>query len=136
MKPMDQVLHITVTINRTPGDVYAFASNPANLPRWATGLSGSIRKVDNAWVADSPMGQVKIAFADRNEFGVLDHYVTLESGVTVYNPMRVFANHEGSELVFTLIRQPEMTEEAFTKDAATVKKDLRILKALLEKREC
>jgi hypothetical protein len=128
-----QVRHISVSIDRPPGEVYAFASNPANLPQWATGLSGSIRKIDGEWIADAPTGKVKIRFAARNELGILDHEVTLESGVKIYVPMRVIANHKGSEIIFTLIRQPEMSDEKFAEDARWVKKDLGKLKALLEK---
>jgi uncharacterized protein YndB with AHSA1/START domain len=124
--------HISITIRRPPDDVYAFVVNPANLPRWAKGLSGSIREIDGEWVADSPMGKVKVRFAPRNPFGVLDHDVVLESGITVRNPLRVVANGDGSELTFTLFRRPEMTDEEFTADAGAVARDLEALKALLE----
>jgi len=56
------------------------------------------------------MGRVKVKFAAHNQFGVLDHDVTLPSGVKVYNPMCVFPNNDGSELVFTLYRRPEMSD--------------------------
>jgi len=133
MRTTQQVRHISVSINRPPRSVYAFVSNPENLPTWATGLSGSIRKVKGEWIADAPMGKVKVKFAEENKFGVLDHEVVLESGVKVYNPMRVIANGKGSEILFTLIRQPEMSDKKFAEDAKWVKKDLRILKDLLEK---
>lgn len=133
MSTMYQVLHISVSINRPPNDVYAFVSNPENLPKWATGLGGSIKNVHGEWIADAPMGQVKVKFADENQFGIVDHEIVLESGIKVYNPMRVIANGEGSEVFFTLIRQPEMSDEKFAQDAKWVEKDLGILKGLLEK---
>jgi uncharacterized membrane protein len=49
-------LHISVSINRPADQVYEFTSNPGNLPKWATGLSGSIKNVDGVWIAESPMG--------------------------------------------------------------------------------
>ena len=128
-----QVRHISVSINRPSDEVYAFVSNPENVPKWATGLGNSIKKVNGEWIADAPMGRVKIAFAEENKFGVLDHEVTLESGVTINNPMRVIANGKGSEVFFTLIRQPGTSDEKFEKDAQWVLKDLKILKGLLEK---
>lgn len=124
--------HISVSIDCPPTQVYAFASNPANLPRWAAGLSGSIQQIDDEWIAESPMGRVKVKFAEKNTFGVLDHDVTLPSGLSVYNPMRVFPNDSGSELVFTLYRRPDMSEQSFTEDARLVQRDLESLKALLE----
>ena len=133
MKMTYQVRHISVSIDRPPSEVYSFVSNPGNLPKWATGLDGTIKKVNGEWIADSPMGRVKIRFAEQNTFGVLDHEVVLESGVAINNPMRVIANGKGSEIFFTLIRQPDVSDEKFAQDAEWVEKDLRILKGLLEK---
>jgi hypothetical protein len=62
----------------------------------------------------------------------MDHDVTLDSGITVHNPMRVVPNGEGSEFTFTLIRQPGMSDAQFAADAVAVEKDLQALKALLE----
>ncbi len=80
------------------------------------------------------MGRVAFAFAPRNEYGVLDHYVTLPSGETVYNPMRVIADGSGCEVVFTLRRQAGMTDEDFARDADAVATDLATLKQVLESR--
>lgn len=126
--------HISIAIDRSFEDVYTFASNPENLPQWASGLSKSkISKVNGEWVTDSPMGQVKVKFAEKNEFGVLDHDVTLPSAVVVHNPMRVLRNNKGSEIVFTLYQQPDMSADAFEKDAAHVEVDLKKIKSILEK---
>jgi hypothetical protein len=62
----------------------------------------------------------------------LDHDVELESGVSIHNPMRVVPNGEGSEFVFTLIRQPGMSDGQFAKDRAAVENDLKTLKDVLE----
>ena len=125
--------HISVPINRSAAQVYEFASNPENLPNWAAGLSGSIKKVNEDWIAESPMGRVKVKLAEKNNLGVLDHDVTLPSAVKVYNPMRVFPNNDGSELVFTLYRRPEMSDQEFAEDAKAVEKDLATIRTLLEK---
>src|SRR3989344_435571 len=116
--------HISISIHCPADRVYDFALNPENLPQWASGLGGSIQKDGNDWIADSPMGKIKIAFAERNAFGVLDHDVALESGTTFSNPMRVVQNGDGSEITFTLFRLPDMSDEAFEKDAATIEHDL------------
>jgi hypothetical protein len=125
-------LHISETVKRGVDDVYRYASDPSRLPEWAAGLSGSIEQVDGQWVAESPMGRVLVEFAPPNDFGVLDHVVVLPSGARVYNPMRVIPLDDVSEVVFTLRRQPEMSDEAFERDEAAVRADLRTLKAVLE----
>ena len=132
---MHDVQHISVSIARPPAEVYEFASEPRNLPRWAAGLARSdVRRVGDEWIADAPFGTVRVRFVQRNAFGVMDHDVTLESGIVIHNPMRVVPNGEGSELVFTLFRQPGMSESQFAQDKAAVQNDLRSLKDLLERK--
>ena len=127
------VRHISVAIDRPPREVYAFASQPENLPRWARGLATAIAQQGGEWIAQSAMGAVKVRFAPRNDFGVLDHDVTLESGVSVHNPMRVVAREGGgSEITFTLFRRPGVSDADFEADAGAVQRDLRALKNVLE----
>lgn len=133
MPTLLKVRHVSVSIRRSPEEVYAFASNVENLPRWASGLGGSIRNVDGEWVTEGPMGTIKVRFAEPNDLGVLDHDVVLPSGESVHNPMRVVPNGTGSEVSFTLLRPPDATEEQFERDAEWVEKDLRTLKELLER---
>ncbi|MGB6163563.1 MAG: SRPBCC family protein [Pseudonocardiaceae bacterium] len=125
--------HISIAIDRPVTEVYDYASRPANLPEWAAGLGSSVQRVDGRWVADSPMGRIVVAFAERNEHGILDHDVTLPSGETVYNPMRVIADGSGCEVVFTLRRRPGMNDEDFARDAEAVTADLTVLKQVLER---
>ncbi|MEV6492133.1 SRPBCC family protein, partial [Actinoplanes sp. NPDC051633] len=93
--------HVSTQIDRPVREVYEYASDPANLPAWAPGLTSSIEQVDGRWIAESPLGRVVVAFVPENEFGVLDHDVTLPTGETVHNSFRVIADGDGSEVVFT-----------------------------------
>jgi hypothetical protein len=77
------------------------------------------------------MGTVEIAFAPRNDLGVLDHDVTLPSGEVVTNPMRALPNEDGCDLVFTVRRRPDMSDEDFERDVAAVQADLDTLARLL-----
>ena len=133
MTGLYEVRHVSVSIDRRPADVYDFAADPHHLPRWASGLAGSApTPAGDEWIADAPMGRVRIRFTARNDLLVLDHDVTLPSGVTIHNPMRVLANGRGSEVVFTLFRQPGTSDAKFAEDTKWVDKDLRTLKAVLE----
>lgn len=132
---MNEVQHVSIYIARRPSDIYEFASNPKNLPLWAAGLTSSeIHWDGTAWVADAPFGKAKIRFVEKNALGVMDHEVELDSGVVIHNPMRVVPNGDGSEFIFTLLRQSGMTEEQFAEDKRAVEKDLRTLKEILEAR--
>ena len=124
--------HLSVSINRTADQVYVFAANPENLPMWAAGLSRSIQEVNGAWIAESPMGRITVTLAAPNHFGILDHHVTLPTGETVYNPMRVVANGDGSEVIFTVYQRPGISDDAFGADVAAVARDLATLRSVLE----
>lgn len=119
-------------IDRPPAEVYEYASNPANLPEWAPGLATAVEEVDGQWFVVTPDGRIAVTFADRNEFGVLDHHVTLLSGEVVYSPMRVLAHGSGSEVLFTLRRLAAMTDDEFARDEGLVAADLARLKRVLE----
>lgn len=123
---------ITCSINQPPSRVYKFASNPESLPYWVRSFCLSVRRSGDEWEMETPSGWVGIRFVPANEFGVLDHVVTLPDGQSILNPMRVVANGEGSEIMFTLFQLPGMSDEQFAKDAQMVEGDLRSLKAVLE----
>jgi hypothetical protein len=127
-----EVRHVSVSISRPPSEVYDFAAKPENIPRWAEGLGTTIRRTGDKWIAEGQLGQVEVRFVERNSLGVLDHEVIFDSGVIVHNPIRVVPNGQGSEMVFTLLRQPGVSKGEFAEDAQAVERDLRTLKALLE----
>ena len=119
----DESRHLSVWIEAPPERVYAFASDPRELPRWAAGL------------ADPSLADAKAEWVPANELGVLDHVVRLPSGEQVYNPMRVIPAGTGEprcEVVFTLRRRPGVTDEEFDADAAAVATDLDTLRRLVE----
>lgn len=90
-------------------------------------------KEGDHWISHSPMGKVRVKFSPPNPFGIMDHDVTLENNQTFHNPFRVLKNGDGSEVVFTLYRQPDMSEDDFLRDAQMVESDLLTLKSILEK---
>jgi len=125
--------HISVAINRPIEEVYGFLAEPMNFPTWAEGLGGEFKHAEGmTYHAQTPMGPMRVMFSEPNPYGVLDHAVAPDNGAAMHNPMRALANGSGSEVVFTLFRRPEMTEDTFARDAEWVAADLARLKALLE----
>jgi hypothetical protein len=127
-----EVRHVSVSVGRPPHEVYAFAADLGNLPRWAAGLGTSYRREGDALVADGPLGTIQVRFVERNALGVLDHDVVLGDGHVVRNAVRVVPNGEGSEVTFVVLRQPGASDEEFAADCAAVERDLRTLKRLVE----
>lgn len=107
---------LSVSIDRPLGEVYEFLAEPANFPRWAKGLD-----LDQ-----------DVRFSERNPFGVADHSVFLPGGQEVYVPLRAIRNGSRTEVLLTLLRQPEMTDEVMERDAQMMRQDLLALKRVLE----
>ena len=129
------IKNISISINCTKEKVYEFASNPENFPDWLDFLKTISKKSDTIWNAETDLGNIEIEFVAKNEFGIIDHIVTLPEGAKIKNVLRVIENGDGSEVVFTLFRLAEKTEKEFNDDANLVAKDLKTLKNILEKSE-
>ncbi|MBI1257091.1 MAG: SRPBCC family protein [Chloroflexi bacterium] len=124
--------HISISINRPFAAVNDFLSVPQNFEQWAAGLGSSFRQQNGEWLFGDADNPARIRFTPKNPFGVADHTVYPPDGSEVYVPMRAVANGSGSEVIFTLYRPPEMTDQQFAADSAAVRRDLEKLKALLE----
>ena len=124
--------HLSTVIHRAPAEVAAYFRDPDTLPDWAAGLTNTAVRRDGAeLVVPTPMGDWRMRFAEPNDFGVLDHWVTDHTGTVTYNPVRVIEHPEGAEVIFTL-RQRDMTDEQFDQDAAAIAADLETLRSVLE----
>jgi hypothetical protein len=135
-----EVRHLSVHIARAWRTVYDYACVPEHFPEWASGLGSGLRRDGDGdgdgkadvYIVAAPEGEARVRFSPRNDYGVLDHWVTLPGGQTVYIPLRVIVHGDGAEVTLTLIRQPQMSDADFAHDADWVRRDLNRLKALLE----
>ena len=126
--------HVSEWIGVPARDAYAYMADVQKLPTWAAGLAGSeLRRDGDRWIADSPMGEVGVRFTPANDFGIVDHVVTLPAGEEVDNPLRVIRGTEGTcEVIFTVRHRAGVSDEEFEADVAAVGRDLQTLKRLLE----
>jgi hypothetical protein len=127
--------HIGVGIASPAEEVYAFLADPANFPQWAEGLGHGFVHIEGmTWRAETPMGRMRVLFSEPNNHGILDHAVIPDNGAPMHNPMRVVANGDGAEVIFTLFQRTGMSDDEMAADAAMIARDLAALKALLEGR--
>lgn len=63
----------------------------------------------------------------------MDSSQTPAPGIEVYVPMRVLSNGSGSEVIFTLLRLPDMSDERYAEDVGLVEQDPTTLKHVLER---
>jgi hypothetical protein len=112
--------------------VVAFLSDLENWKTWAPWIHSVSRSSGRTWQLQTEAGPMKVKFVEANSFGVLDHEVTLASGITVLNSMRVLPNGTGSELVMLLFQAPGVSTREFERDIQAVTDDLARLKKAAE----
>ena len=69
-------------------------------PRLARSIFQSINQLNGKWVAETAQGSVTIDLTERNNFGILDHFVKLSSDAVIFVPMRVIKNIEGGDGIY------------------------------------
>lgn len=125
-----EVIHISILAN--PSSVVAFLTDMEKWKTWAPWVRSATRVSEGSWRLDTSDGGMTVRFVEANSFGVLDHEVTVASGVTVFNAMRVVPNGTGSELVMVVTQSPHMSVEQFEKDVQAVTDDFARLKTAAE----
>jgi len=124
----------SVSIRKEWQALYEQIWRPDFFPKWASGLAESdLRQEGESWCADGAEGPVRVRFTPHNAFGVMDHHVETGDGGEVHVPLRVIQNGDGAEVMLTLFRQPGMDDERFAADAKWINRDLKALKALIER---
>lgn len=119
----------SISIDRDWRELYEAIWQPEIFPKWASGLTESgLRRGGTGWIADGPEGPIIIRFTPQNEFGVMDHFIETSNGQQIHIPLRVIQNGGGAEVMLTLFRQPQMTDETFARDAKWIIRDLRALR--------
>jgi hypothetical protein len=124
----------SVSIQQDWQALYERIWRPEFFPKWAAGLSESdLHLVDGQWQTDGSDGPIRLRFTPHNDLGVMDHFVDVGDGAEIHVPLRVVQNGAGAEVILTLYRQPDMSEERFAADIKLINRDLKTLKALMER---
>ena len=124
----------SVSIRHEWQALYERIWHPSVFTQWAAGLANSeLRREGETWLADGSDGPITIRFTPHNPFGVMDHFVDPGDGNEIHVPLRVIQNGDGAEVMLTLFRQPGMSDEHYAADIKLINRDLRSLKALIER---
>ena len=118
---------LTFTVNKKTGDVFDSILNaPSKMMLDAT------KSNDGWWSFKTPRGEAKLKFNENKSLGILDHlYIDEDSKWDV--PMRVVSSGDESEVIITLIKPKEITNEQFNERMGEVGKVFQNLKELIEK---
>ena len=125
-----EVIHVSILA--PPRQIIAFLVDVHNWMTWAPWIRSVSRSSERGWTLDTDVGPMVLRFVEYNTLGVLDHEVTLPSGTSVLNSMRVMVNGSGSELIMVVFQSPEVSSDQFERDLEAVRDDLGRIKTLSE----
>ncbi len=91
---------LTASLQRDPQAAFEWISDPANLPAWAA-------------MVGSPGGPLRVRFIREDRARVVDILVQVSEGVELTHAIRLVANGEGSEIVWTLVKPEGLSDSAF-----------------------
>ena len=120
----------SISIAAPPEAVLAVVGDPYRLPDWAPDFATAVEPDGDDWLIGSGDARFTIAVRVSAEHGTVD---LLAPGNTTFGArMRVLHNHEGSELVFTLVFPAGTDAEAIRAQMETVETELETVRALVE----
>ncbi|MFC7319853.1 hypothetical protein [Halobacillus campisalis] len=124
---------VSVTVNISADEAYHFLREPMNLAAWAKSFCLSVACRQDVWFVETGHGKARVQFAEDNPYRVADYELTLATGEKMVHPMRVIANGERRcEVVATLFRPSDVSDEDFLLDGSLLVNDLRRLKETVE----
>ena len=117
---------ITMTVKKKTGDAFdAILNMPSKMMPDA--------KINDSgwWSFTGPHGKSKLKFNENKSLGILDHkFIDEESSWDV--PMRVISNGDFSEVIITLNKPDEITDEQFDQRMDELNEMFDSMKNILE----
>lgn len=117
---------ITITVKKKTGDAFdAILQMPPKM------MPDAKINDDGWWSFTGPHGKSKLKFNENKPLGILDHkYVDEESVWDV--PMRVVSNGDYSEILITLNKPDELSDEQFNKRVEEIGELVNNMKQIIE----
>jgi len=117
---------ITITVKKKTGDAFdAILQVPPKM------MPDAKITEDGWWSFTGPHGKSKLKFNENKSLGILDHqYVDEESRWDV--PMRVVSSGDYSEVIITLVKPEQLSDQSFDERVIEVEKIMESMKQLIE----
>lgn len=117
---------ISIMVNRKTGDTFdAILNCPSKM------MPDAKLAPDGWWSFSTTRGNAKLKFKENKSLGILDHmFIDQDSKWTV--PMRVVSNGSKSEVIITLIKPDELTDEQFNERMIEIEQVFTNLKRIIE----
>lgn len=117
---------ISILVNKKTGDTFDAVLNcpPKMMP-------DAKMNTDGWWSFSTPRGNAKLKFKENKSLGILDHmFIDKDSKWDV--PMRIVPSGDESEIIITLIKPNELTDEQFNERMVEIEQVFLNLKKIIE----
>jgi len=117
---------ISIMVNRKTGDTFdAILNSPPKM------IPDAKLSSDGWWSFSTARGNAMLKFKENRSLGILDHmFIDQDSKWNV--PMRVISNGNESEVIITLIKPDELTDEQFNERMIEIEQVFANLKKIIE----
>jgi len=117
---------ISISVKRKTGDTFdAILGCPKKMMPDAK-MGG-----DGWWSFSTPRGNAKLKFQENKSLGILDH-VFIDAEAAWNNSMRVISSGDESEIIITLTKPHELTDEQFNERMLEMEQALGNMKKIIE----
>lgn len=119
---------ITMTVKRKTGEVFdAVLDAPAKM------MPDAKKDPDGWWSFTASRGPARLKFNENKQLGILDHtFVDAQARWNV--PMRIISSGETSEIVVTLVKPKNLTDEQFDERSVEIQDIMNSMKEIIEKK--
>jgi len=123
----------TVVLGAPKSKVFAFLSEPQNLPKWATGFCRELISGDDGLKLVTPQGEIFFRMETDEDSGVIDMYGGPAPDQMAYFPTRVVdLPGGGSAYTFTNIQWPGISDDDFKAQCAGLSEEFENIRRLTE----
>lgn len=121
----------TLPLTASKAKTFAFLSDIANLPKWATAFCHGLKTDDQGrQKVITPNGEIFFRIVADEETGTIDMYGGPAEEQMAYWPTRVVDRPgHGSLFLFTAMQYPGMTDEGFARQCASLLTEFDHIKA-------
>ena len=117
---------ITITVSRKTGDVFdAILDSPPKM------MEDAKKNSDGSWSFTTPRGSAYLKFNENKPLGILDH-IFKDDEAKWDVPMRVVSSGDESEVMITLIKPDELTDEQFNERMKEIEELASTMKKIIE----
>jgi hypothetical protein len=123
---------VTTVLSAPQADVFAYLSDIEHLPEWANEFARELRREGDDYKVVNGLGEFFFTIRAERETGVIDMFAGPSKDAMAVFPTRAVALPDGrTAYSFTMFQGPEMPDELFDAQHASLKREFANIERLL-----